>query len=513
MAKELITGDRQIKALKPGAQRLNDGKGLYLLPFVKGGSHGWRFDYTFEATRKTLSLGTYPSIGLQAAREIAASLREMVARGTNPSAVRKAAEQQAKHRAALKKLERQGGEIIIPGSFKDVALQWLAYWKDCWARDYASATLQRLKKHVFPYLGSAALDDIKTQDVRSVLARMEDADIRDSAHRVLEICRAVFAHAASIGLSNKDFNPAKPIRLKPARSKRFAAVTDRAKLAPVLLAMDQYQGSAVAKAALQLLPLLTVRPGNLRNARWSEFDLQAGWWRIPSSRMKGDQEHKERGRDHWVPLPEQAVQVLQALRPMTGNGEFVFPNQRSSAHPMSENTINSALRTLGFSSDVVTGHGFRTTGRTILDEVFNIDTNLLEVQLAHKVPGPLADIYARVEYKEFRFFVMQMWADYLDALREGPRAAEAFVAARRARFGPRRLVIDTWRGLSGSAASFAVAQPLFRINLSNATSAGWGVPNVHANNPVPKLPTTPAPFAPNSGLNQGLFGPGSALTQ
>lgn len=494
MAKELITGDKQIKALKHGAKRLNDGKGLYLLPFVKGGSHGWRFDYTFEATRKTLSLGTYPATGLKDAREIADSFREMVARGINPSAVRQASEDEAKRRAALKKRQRQGEEIIIPGSFKDVALQWHEYWSGCWAPDHASATLQRLKKHVFPHLGPAMLEGIKVKDVRSVLETMEKAGILDSAHRVRGICESVFTHAAGMGLVDKGFNPAEPIQLKPARRKRLAGVTDPQKLAPMLLAMDRYGGTAVTRAALQLMPHLTVRTGTLRTARWSEFDLDAGWWRIPSCRMKGTQEDKASGKDHWVPLSLQAVQTLRALHPLTGRGEFVFESQSAPGQPMSENTINAALRALGFSGKVVTGHGFRSTARTILDEVFNIDPVLLEVQLAHKVPGPHADTYARVEYKEFRFFVMQMWADYLDALRKGPGEADAFVAARRARFGPRRLEIETWKRPGQSAMSLVVPQAYSHIRLSGVTGLGWGVPDAYANGAVPRVSSTPMRF-------------------
>lgn len=493
MAKELITGDKQIKGLKVGDKRLSDGKGLYLLPFVKGGSHGWRFDYTFKAKRKTLSLGTYPATGLKLAREKAASFRTMVASGIDPSADRKATSAEEKRQAKLKKRQRQGEEIIIPGSFKDVALQWHEYWRECWAPSHASTTLLRLKKHVFPDLGSVMLKDITVTDMRSVFDKLENAKILDTAHRVRGICRSVFAHAAGRGLVAQDFNPAEPIKLRPARSKRFAAVKEPDELAPMLLAMDTYSGSAVVRAALQLLPLLTVRPGNLRHARWSEFDLDCGWWRIPASRMKRDRDDKENGRDHWVALPVQAVQILRALQPLTAGREFLFPNQRSPAQPISENSLNAALRSLGFSGKQVTSHGFRSTARTILDEVFYIDPVLLEVQLSHKVPGPHADTYARVEYKEFRFFVMQMWADYLDALRKGPAHAQAFVLARRARFGPRRLEIEAWRRLGEATLRTAAPQTYSHIRTNGTAAPSWGAPDVCAI-AVPRLPTTPTLF-------------------
>ena len=444
MARNMIGGDKTIRALRPGDKRLSDGEGLYLLPFVNGGAHGWRFDYTFEARRKTLSLGTYPAIGLKAAREKAFEFRALVAGGTDPSEQRKTA-----RRAVLQKQEVRrrvlNGEPAI-GTFEDVALRWHHTRKDDWSPGHAAKVLQRLQRDIFPFLGTSSIAEIDAPSVLKVLRRIEARGVNETTHRALENCFAVFGFAVAEGLVPG--NPASGLKraLKPVIPKRYAAVTTPDELAPLLRAMDGYKGTSVVRAALQLLPLVTVRPGELRFATWDEFDLDGGWWRIPPARMKGSRERKLNGPPHWVPLPTQARRVLEELRPVTGHSKYVFPSERSKERPMSENTINMAFRTLGYPSDVVTGHGFRATGRTIMDQVLHVDPMVLEVQLAHKVPGPLADTYNRSDYREFRGVAMQLWADYLDALRKGQ--ADEFVARCRAPLAAKRIGIDNCANLS-----------------------------------------------------------------
>lgn len=444
MARNLIGGDRTIRALKPGDKRLGDGEGLYLLPFVNGGSHGWRFDYSFEASRKTLSLGTYPAVGLKAARQKASEYRALVASGVDPGDHRKA----ARRVVAQKQEDRRrvlNGEPAI-GTFEDVALRWHRTRKDDWSPGHATKVLQRLKRDIFPFLGDERIGEIDAPGMLKVLRRIEARGVMETTHRALENCFAVFAFAIAEGAIRS--NPASSLKraLKPVIPKRYAAVTTPDELAPLLRAMDGYKGTPVVRAALQLLPMVTVRPGELRFATWDEFDLEGGWWRIPPARMKGSRERKLNGAPHWVPLPAQARRVLEELHALTGSSKYVFPSERSRERPMSENTVNMAFRTLGYPSEVVTGHGFRATARTILDEVLHVDPMVLEVQLAHKVPGPLADVYNRSDYREFRRFAMQLWADYLDALREG--TSEAFLIRCRRPFGARRIGLDNCEELA-----------------------------------------------------------------
>lgn len=438
MARNLIGGDRTIRALKPGDKRLSDGEGLYLLPFVNGGSHGWRFDYSFATRRRTLSLGTYPAVSLKNAREKALEYRALVASGVDPSEQRKAARRvlEREHEDRRRVLK---GEPAI-GTFEDVALRWHRTRKDDWSPGHATKVLQRLKRDIFPFLGASLIAQIDAPEVLKMLRRIEARGVNETTHRAHENCFAVFGFAVAEGLVSS--NPASGLKkaLKPVIPRRYAAVTTPGELAPLLRAMDAYKGTTVVRAALQLLPMVTVRPGELRFATWDEFDLDGGWWRIPAARMKGSRERKLNGPPHWVPLPTQARRVLEELRPLTGQSRFVFPGERSKERPMSENTINMAFRTLGYPSDFVTGHGFRATARTIMDEVLHVDPLVLEVQLAHKVPGPLADTYNRSDYREFRRVAMQLWADYLDALREGD--SEEFLIRCRRPFGARRIGLD-----------------------------------------------------------------------
>ncbi|MDM0045010.1 tyrosine-type recombinase/integrase [Variovorax dokdonensis] len=444
MARNLIGGDRTIRALKPGAKRLSDGEGLYLLPFFKGGAHGWRLDYTFAGRRNTLSLGTYPAVGLKAAREAAVKCREMVASGVDPSDLRKKAKV-AKVQATEDRRRAAVGEPAS-GSFEDVALRWHQTRMCDWSPGHATRVLQRLKRDVFPFLGGEPIGEIDAPGVLKVLRRIEARGVMETTHRALENCFAVFAFAIAEGAIQS--NPATGLKraLKPVIPKRYAAVTTPEELAPMLRAMDGYKGTNVVRGALKLLPMMTVRPGELRFATWDEFDLEGGWWRIPPARMKGSRERKLNGAPHWVPLPVQARHVLEELRSVTGHSRYVFPSERSKERPMSENTINMAFRTLGYPSDVVTGHGFRATARTIMDQVLHVDPMVLEVQLAHKVPGPLADCYNRSDYREFRAVAMQLWADYLDALRKGE--GDTFVARCRAPIAARRINIENVAALN-----------------------------------------------------------------
>jgi integrase len=416
MGLELIKGDRVIAALKPGAGRLSDGGGLYLLPAASGDRHGWRFDYSFGGKRQTISLGVYPAVGLKLARERAQTARAQVAAGVNPSTERK--EQRAAE-AQQREAERrsQAGEPPL-GSFEEVARRWFEVTEPRWVAEYSSKVIRRLEIHVFPYLGNRAIGSIQPPDVLEVCRRIEAQGAIESAHRALEHCSNVFRFAIAEGILISD--PCRDLRgaLRKPTSRHFAAITDPRELAQLLKALHAYHGTFVVCCALQLAPMLLLRPGELRQARWDEFDLDNGMWLVPSMRMKRTKEEKENGEHHYVPLPKQAIAVLEQLFLLTGRSGFVFPAEGRQGRTMSNGTVNAALRVLGYSSDVMTGHGFRATARTLLAEVLGFEAEVIELQLGHEVKDANGTAYNRTTFILKRQEMMQAWANYLDELRE-----------------------------------------------------------------------------------------------
>ena len=417
MALELIKSDRTIQALKPGIKRLNDGGGLYLLPFAKGESHYWRFDYTFEGKRKTISLGVYPATGLSLARAKAVTARFTVAAGQDPSNERK------QHRSVI--VERvecerrlQIGEAPL-GSFEEVARRWFDVKKDEWMESYSSKVLRRLELHALPQFGQRLLEDITPKVVLDACRIVEKRGTWETAHRVRELCSAVFCFAIAEGKDLTD--PCRDIRnaLKRPETKHFAAVTRPTELAGLLRSIEAYGGTFVVQCALKLTPMLMVRPGELRQARWESFDLDNGLWYIPSALLKRTKEQKKSGEPHLVPLPKQAVEILEELFKLTSQTGIVFPCEGRSGRFMSDGTINTALRSMGYSSDIVTGHGFRATARTLVVELLRFPEEVAEMQLAHAVKDANGTAYNRAEFLEMRIKMMQAWADYLEDLRLG----------------------------------------------------------------------------------------------
>ena len=419
MARNLIPGDLTIKGVKPGdpRKRLNDGGGLYLLLFVKGGAHGWRFDYRINGLRKLLSLGTYPDTGLALARKKADDARKLVSEGTDPSEVRKASKQAATQQ---REVDRRADEGLPPaGSFEAVAREWFTTRRDEWSTSYADKVLARLMADVFPYIGRRPVGAVSAPELLAVLRRIEARGVIETAHRAHESCSQVFRYAVGSGLAQSD--PARDLKglLRKPRAQHFPAITKPERLAELLRAIDGYAGTPVVRAALRLAPMLLLRPGELRLARWDEIDLQACTYTVPAARMKREKQGKEEGPPHLVPLPRQAVAVLADLAPLTGGGALVFRGERHHDRPMSENTVNAALRALGFPAEEVTGHGFRATARTMLAERLGIDDAVIEAQLAHSVRDSLGRAYNRTEFLAQRQAMMQTWADYLDRLRKG----------------------------------------------------------------------------------------------
>ncbi|MDO8887481.1 MAG: tyrosine-type recombinase/integrase [Hydrogenophaga sp.] len=417
MPRYLIPSDTTIRNIKPNEsrKRLTDGDGLYLLPFVKGGAHGWRLDYTVRGVRKTISLGTYPDTGLKLAREKADSARKMVAAGKDPSDERKA----SKAALARAREDSQMAEAGLPsrGSFEEVARDWYATRRDDWAPSYGEKIIRRLELDVFPLVGRAPVDQITPHQLREVLRRIEQRGVVETAHRALENCSQVFRFAIATGKAPS--NPARDLKdsLRKPVVKHFPAITDPKRLGELLRACDGYKGTYVVRAALRLMPLVLLRPGELRMARWSEFDFDKATWTVPAARMKREKAGKLNGKPHVVPLAEQSLKSFRELFELTGSSDFVFRGERHHDRPMSDAAVNAALRAMGFGADEVTGHGFRATARTMLAERLGVEEPVIEAQLAHSVKDSLGRAYNRTEFLDKRRDMMQKWADYLDQLR------------------------------------------------------------------------------------------------
>lgn len=396
-----------VKNAKPKdkPQKLFDGGGLYLLIQPTGGKL-WRLKYRFGGKEKLVSLGTYPEVSLTQARERRNQARQDLAQGIDPSAKRQA--------------EKSSRAAAATNSFEAVAREWhLTIHTPKVSTAHAARTLVRLEQDVFPWLGALPVPDITPPKLLESMRRIEARGAIETAHRALQACGQVFRYAIATGRAER--NPAADIQgaLKPVLVKHMPAITDPNRVGELLRSIDDYRGQPVTRAALQLAPLVFVRPGELRQAEWAEFDLDNALWRIPSTRMKRTKAQKAIGQPHLVPLPRQAVEVLRELNPLTGHGRYVFPSLRGGARPMSDNAVLSALRRMGYPKDEMTGHGFRAMARTMLAERLGIDEAVIEAQLAHSVKDSLGRAYNRTEFVEQRRAMLQTWADHLDKLRKG----------------------------------------------------------------------------------------------
>lgn len=379
--------------------KLSDEKGLYLLlqPQADGWGKWWRFKYRFDGKEKSISFGTYPDTGLQQAREKRDAARKLIADGVDPGENRKAVK--------ASKSESAGN------SFEVIAREWGSKKVDTWA-EKNNRSKRMLERNVFPWLGSKPITDILPKDILACLRRIEDRGTIETAHRTLQICGQVFRYAVATGRIERDITPDLRGALPPAKGEHFASITEPKQVAELLRAIDSYQGSLAAVCALKLAPMFFVRPGELRAAEWSHFDLDAKEWRYFVTKTEVQ---------HIVPLSTQAVAILKELHPLTGHGRFVFPSERNPAGDrcMSENTLNAALKRLGYGKDVMTAHGFRAMARTILDEILGFRPDFIEHQLAHAVKDPNGRAYNRTAHLPERHKMMQEWADYLGGLKAG----------------------------------------------------------------------------------------------
>jgi integrase len=385
---------------------INDGGGLYFF-ILANGSKLWRFIYTFQGKRKKLAFGAYPDTTTDNARRKAEVARQQIANGIDPGEIKK--QNKAARQSDKINEERQKDGLPILGSFADITGKWL----DSIVNLNSAGTLfkkrSRLTTWIFPHIGDKPINGIKSADVLAALKPLIETGKLDTAHRLRAEISAIFAYAIVHNFT--DYDPAQPVakQIPAQKVKHRAALIDPKLVAQLLRDIGNYQGTFVVQSAFRLSPMLFQRPGEIRKMLWADIDLDAKEWRPFISKTDFH---------HIVPLPMQAVDILQAIQPLTGGDQYVFPSSRGNGRPMSENTIMTELKSLGYDSDVMTAHGFRTTASTLLNEQ-GWSPDAIERQLSHSPKDKVRAAYNRAQYLDERRRMMQAWADYLDGLKSG----------------------------------------------------------------------------------------------
>ena len=392
--------DTAIRNAKPTQKpyKLFDERGLYLEVSPAGGKW-WRLKYRSNGKEKRLSLGVYPDVSLKDARNRRDQARKLLAGGVDPSEHRQAQKSAQVERAA--------------NSFEVVAREWYAKHAPSWADHHGERILRRLERDIFPWIGGQPIADITAPELLKVVRRIEERGALETAHRALSTCGQVFRYAVATGRAQR--NPSGDLRgaLPPFRGTHFAAITEPKRAGELLRMIDGYQGFLTVRCALRLAPLVFVRPGELRRAKWADIDLDAEEWRYTVTKTQ---------TQHIVPLSRQAVAILHELMPLTGHlpGGWVFTGGRTPRSPMSNMAINAGMRRMGIDTrNEVTGHGWRAVARTFLHERLSFAPEIIEHQLAHAVPDTLGRAYNRTRFIAERRQMMQQWADYLDKLKAG----------------------------------------------------------------------------------------------
>lgn len=392
--------DTVFRNAKPKAApyRIGDGGGLFLL-VGPDASKRWRLQYArpVSGKRNTLALGDYPAVTAAKARTAREDAQRLLAEGIDPG----------EHR----KMVKAAGAEAAANTFKALALEWLASRESVVAPVQVEKARARLLKDVMPWLGEKPITAITAPDVLAVMRRIDERGARYTAHKVKSEISQIIRFAIATGRADRDPCPDLRGALPAAKETHHAAITRPEEVGELLRAFDGFAGSFPVKCALLLSPLLFARPGELRKARWDEFDLERAEWRYLVSKTN---------TNHLVPLARQAVAILRDLHDLTGRGEHLFPGRRDSRKPMSDAAVNAALRRLGYDTRTeITGHGFRAMARTILAEELHIKPEVIEHQLAHKVSDTLGTAYNRTKFIKERVQMMQAWADFLDVLKTG----------------------------------------------------------------------------------------------
>lgn len=389
--------DTKLRGLKPKANvyRVADANGL-AIEVRPSGSKLWRYRYRYAGKASMASLGEYPAVSLADARAERDRMRALLRGGANPAHVVRAERVAITDRAA--------------NTFAFVAKELLTKRTNEGLGAGSAHRELRLIEKDLASIGGLPVADVTAQVLLVALRKLEKRGVKETAHRARSLAGRVFRYAIATGRATN--NPAMDLTgaLEQPQTRHFASVTEPKAIGDMLRALYSYAGSPVTQAALKLAPLVFVRPGELRQARWADIDLAAAEWRFTASKT---------GTPHIVPLSSQVVEILEELQPLTRRSEYVFPSVRSASRAMSENTVNAALRNLGYDRDMITGHGFRAMARTVLDEVLGFRPDFIEHQLAHAVRDPLGRAYNRTAHLPDRKKMMQAWADYLDSLRTG----------------------------------------------------------------------------------------------
>ena len=400
--------DTFIKNLKwagaPAGEKHTDGQGLYLL--VKATGKYWRMNYRFAGKQKTLAIGVYPAVTLAKARQRRDKARELLADGIDPS--------------KAKQVEKQAQVVAAANTFELVAKEFLVTKADAWTPMYAAKWLRGMTKDLFPYIGSLPLASITAPMLLDALRKCEKRGAIESAHTLRQTAGQVFRYGIQTGRCVS--SPAADLQgaLKPVNTKHMAAILEPVKVGELMRSIASYTGQPMTRVALVLSALLFQRPGNIRQMEWAWVNFDNAMLTIPSQDMKRRKHQKINGRPHFVPLAPQALTALNEMQPLSGHGRYVFPSLLTGERPMSDNTVNSALRRMGYTNSEMTAHGFRATARTLMIERLpGVSADVIEAQLAHGKSGPLGSAYDRAEFMDQRRKMMVEWADYLDKLRIG----------------------------------------------------------------------------------------------
>ena len=390
--------DTAIRRLRPKERpiKLSDRSGLYLLVKPNGGRY-WRMDYRFAGKRCTLALGVYPDVSLKDAREKLSGARRLLERGIDP--------------AAYRRLTRGVGEISVDHRFKAVADEWLGKME---AEGRSQATMEKMSwllSLAEPLIGNRPISEISAPELLIVLRSVEKRGRYETARRLRGTCGAVIRYAIATGRAERDVTQDLHGALITPKVNHYASIVEPTKVGELLRAIDGYEGQPEVRIALRMAPYVFVRPGELRSAEWSEFDLDAGVWTIPGAKMK-------MGRPHKVPLSRQMRELLKELVELRSGSKYLFPSVRDKERAISDNTLKAALRRLGYDKTEMTAHGFRAMASTLLNESRKWHPDAIERQLAHIESNDVRRAYLRGEHWNERVQMMQSWSDYLDSLRD-----------------------------------------------------------------------------------------------
>jgi integrase len=398
--------DKQIKAAKAAEKdfKLADEKGLFLL-VTKSGSKLFRMKYRFQGKEKKLSFGSYPDISLRQARDKRDVAKKLLFDGIDP--------------AAKKRAEKATNLLDAENSFEALALEWFTTRQSDKTPNYQAKILSAMRRDLFPFIGNFSITEITAPILLNVLRDIEKRGALETAHRTKQLAGQVFRYAIATGRAERDPTPDLKGALKPVKSGHFSAITEPKDVGRLLVAIDCFPGTHIVKAALQLSALFFCRPGELRSMKWADVNHEEQ--RVEITAEKTHQQH-------IIPLSRQAMALLEALYPLTGNGEYIFPSARGRSRCMSENAVRVALRSMGYDNETMTPHGFRAMARTILDEVLGYRVEWIEQQLAHAVKDVHGRAYNRTTHLKQRTEMMQKWSDYLDQLKAQAVAGNVITA-------------------------------------------------------------------------------------